>query len=391
MPAIPDPLPNAGAAAEPALRRWLRAFVPEPIHVDARERGRVVLGAALGIALTAWLCHRFASLWWPGLPWLVAPLGASAVLVFAVPSSPLAQPWAVLGGNTLSALVGVLCVRWVGPPDLAAALAVGGAIALMFALRCLHPPGGASALLVALAGISDPGFALYPVLLNSALLVAAGMAYNHLSGRPYPHPPARPAPQTDEDLDAVLGRYNQVLDIGRDELRALIEDTQLQGYQRRLADLRCGDIMSSRLITVSHRTPLAEAWQLFRSHRIKALPVVDAQGELVGIVTPADFMRAAEVGPEASFETRLRHLRDWALRSGTARQELVGHIMTRQVRVTQVGQHLAELIPLFGSTGHHHIPVLGEQRRLVGMITQSDVVAALCRPDLRADAPAQPR
>ena len=174
----------------------------------------------------------------------MAPLGASAVLVFAVPSSPLAQPWAVVGGNTVSALVGIACVHAVGSPELAAALAVGLAIALMFALRCLHPPGGASALLVALGGVTDPRFALYPVLVNSLLLVAVGMAYNQATRRSYPHRqlPAgattardAEADAIDADLDAVLARYNQVLDISRDDLKALLADTQLAAYQRKLA------------------------------------------------------------------------------------------------------------------------------------------------------------
>ncbi len=58
--------------------------------------------------------------------------------------------------------------------------------------------------------------------------------------------------------------------------------------------------------------------------------------------------------------------------------------MTREVRVARVDRHLVDLIPLFGSTGHHHIPIVGEGGKLVGIITQSDVVAALCRPGTAA-------
>jgi CBS domain-containing membrane protein len=54
--------------------------------------------------------------------------------------------------------------------------------------------------------------------------------------------------------------------------------------------------------------------------------------------------------------------------------------MTRKVRVASVNRHLAELIPLFGSTGHHHIPIVDTDGRLVGIVTQSDVVAALSQP-----------
>lgn len=183
------------------LPPWLAALMPTPVILNRGKRLRVVAGAGLGI-LTAALVSR----WWggdnPAVPWLMAPLGASAVLVFAQPASPLAHPWAVVVGNTLSALVGVLCVQafaspaiahglapWLAPwlmPGLAPALAAVGATALMFATRSLHPPGGATALLVVLSGITDPRFALFPVFVNSLSLAVVGLLYNNLSGSPYP-------------------------------------------------------------------------------------------------------------------------------------------------------------------------------------------------------------
>ena len=125
--------------------QWLRGLWPAPLAIDGRERLRVIAGAALGMLVTALTCQSIGTTAGSGWPWLVAPMGASAVLVFGVPTSPMAQPWAVVGGNMLSALVGIACARWIGQPALAAALAVAGAMALMFALRCLHPPGGACA------------------------------------------------------------------------------------------------------------------------------------------------------------------------------------------------------------------------------------------------------
>jgi len=345
-----------------ASSRW-RRFWPEPLAIDARERLRVTAGAALGVLMTAWLCQSIGAATGVGWPWLVAPMGATAVLVFAVPASPMAQPWPVIGGNLLSTLVGIACARWVGPPALAVTVAVTGAIAVMFAARCLHPPGGACALLAALAGVTDPAFTLFPVLANSVLLVLIGLAYHRVTRRAAAATPldaAAPRGTTgdtvDADLDAVIARYNQVLDIRRDDLKALLEDTQLLGYQRKLANIRCGDIMSRKLITANAATPLPAAWALFREHRIKALPVVDATGGIVGIVTPADFERR---DPPA---------------------DTVAQIMTRKVRVASGDRHLVELIPLFGSTGHHHIPIVDAGGRLVGIITQSDVMAALCEP-----------
>lgn len=364
------------------MRNWraqLQAFKPARLPVDARERLRIVVGAWLGLLLTAALSAWLVQ----GQAWLVAPIGASAVLVFALPSSPLAQPWPVIAGNTSAALAGMVCqsLHLAGhlSMPLAAALAVAAGIAAMLALRCLHPPGGAVALLMVLNGVTEPSFALMPVLLNSSLLVLVGVAYNHASGRPYPHRSASSTQAEDADLATVLARHNQLLDISVDELRELLADTQQQGYQRRLAALRCADIMSRQLIAVHRSTPLETAWSLFREHGIKALPVQDQSQHLVGIVTPADFLRAAEVDAPLSLEQRLKVLRDWALRAGTASPKLVGQIMTRQVRVARADQHLAELLPLFAGSGHHHIPVLDDQQRLVGIVTQSDMVAALWR------------
>ena len=92
---------------------------------------------------------------------------------------PMAQPWAVVAGNALSMLVGIGCVHAFGASPWAAALAVGLAIALMFALRCLHPPGGASALLAVLSGVHDPAFVLFPVFTNAVLLVLGGVHLQH--------------------------------------------------------------------------------------------------------------------------------------------------------------------------------------------------------------------
>ena len=386
------------------FRHWLQAFRPAPMRVDARERLRVVAGAIAGLLLTGVLTELL-SRHVPGVPWLVAPLGASAVLVFGVPASPLAQPWAVIMGNTASALVGIACVHlFGGTPELAAAIAVGGAIGLMFLLRCLHPPGGAAALLMVLSGVHDWRFALDPVLLNSVLMVLAGMAYNSITGRKYPHPQttgsAAPPkggatagaggadgatggapPFTGVDLDTVLAHYNQVLDIPRDDLQAIVDEAGLLATRRRMTTLRCADVMSRDVKTVEWGTPLQDAWALLRTHQIKALPVVDRTRRVVGIVTLADFMRGASLDLHDDWATRLRRLIRPTPTTHSDKPEVVGQIMSRQVRVASADRPLADLVPLFAATGHHHIPIVGDEARLVGILTQSDLVAALARGD----------
>ncbi|WP_416759788.1 HPP family protein [Roseateles sp. So40a] len=380
-----------------AMHAWLQALRPAPMRVDAGERLRVVAGAIAGLLATA-LLTELLSRHAPGVPWLIAPLGASAVLVFGVPASPLAQPWAVVMGNTASALVGIACAHlFGGVPELAAAIAVGGAIGLMFLLRCLHPPGGAAALLMVLSGVQDWRFALDPVLLNSALMVLTGMAYNGVTGRRYPHPqvtlstPTRPSTPAaagaggtafqGSDLDAVLARYNQVLDVPRDDLQAIVDEAALLAARRRMTTLRCGDVMSLDVKTVAWGTPLQEAWSLLREHHIKALPVVDRARRVVGIVTLADFMRSAPLDLHEDWASRLRRLIRPTPTTHSDKPEVVGQIMSRQVRVASADRPLAELVPMFADTGHHHIPIVGDEARLVGILTQSDLVAALARMD----------
>lgn len=366
-----------------ALLTHARAWLPGRNTVDARERMRAVAGAAIGLLITALLCRWMAEAVGVSI-WLIAPMGASAVLVFAVPSSPLAQPWSVIVGNTLSTMVGIACVRWIPDPAWAAAIAVGAAIGLMFATRSLHPPGGAAALLAVLTHTDHFSAALFPTFANSLLLVLAGVAYNSFTGRRYPHvqvvrPPSADARFSQADIDAVLARYNQVLDISRDDLESLIQQTELESYKRRLGTLHCGDIMSRDPVSVEFGTPLQEAWMLMTQRRIKALPVTDRTRRVVGIVTQADFFRLLDLEHHEGIAGKLRDLIRATRTVVSNKPEVVGQIMTRQVRVASADRPVVDLVPLFSEGGHHHIPIIDGERRLVGMITQSDFVRALYR------------
>ena len=362
-----------------ALRRWLGNFWPALLGIDRREHLRMACGAALGVLLSALLARWWANVWGIEAPWMVASVGASAVLVFGLPSSPLAQPWPVLAGSTLSALVGALCALLV--PDVAwsGALAVGLALALMVQLRCLHPPGGALALFVVLNHGGGVQLAVFPVLFNVLALLVVAVAYNTLTGRRYPHP-QRAARQavpaggfTVADVDAALAHYNQVLDISRADLEGLLHQVGRAAFQRTLGELRCTDIMSSPPFAVEQGVSLKEAWALLRREQIKALPVVDGQRQVVGIVTVADFMRLVNLDLHEGLGQRLR-----ALVIGRGQQPTqVQGIMTRAVQVAGAAQHVMDLVPLFSQGGHHHIPIVDEGQRLVGIITQTDLVRAL--------------
>ena len=199
------------------------------------------LGATFGILATIMLCGA-----WPfpaaDLPVIVAPLGASAVLVFAVPSSPLAQPWPVVGGNLLSTLVGIAAFRLVPGTTLAAGVAVGGAILVMSLCRCLHPPGGAAALTAVIGGTAVHAagwrFAFVPMGINSLVLVAAGVLFHWPRTHRYPHrpallPPAFPTVRLHEaDIDAALVQMRDSFDIDRDDLSALLAHAERHAAER---------------------------------------------------------------------------------------------------------------------------------------------------------------
>lgn len=121
--------------------------------------------------------------------WLMASLGASALLVFALPQSPMAQPWAVIAGNTLSALVGISCFLLLGSSFVALPLAASLSILAMFIGKCLHPPAAAVSLIVVLGQIVNYRYAVFPVMIDSILLILVGAAYSNLTGKPYPNRP----------------------------------------------------------------------------------------------------------------------------------------------------------------------------------------------------------
>jgi CBS-domain-containing membrane protein len=149
------------------------------------------IGACLGIAAVAWIDLLILTEGGNHLP-LIGSLGASAVLVYGAPRSPLAQPRNLVGGHVVSALVGVVCQQLLGHlPELAAPLAVATAIALMQLTKTLHPPGGATALIAVAGGeqIHRLGYlyVLAPVGLGALLLLAVALMVNNIPAtRRYP-------------------------------------------------------------------------------------------------------------------------------------------------------------------------------------------------------------
>lgn len=217
-----------------AGRRLLVWLSPDDANrTSHRERWFSALGGFVALFGLLWINTELLSL--QGAALVVASMGASLVLLFAVPHGALSQPWALLGGHLVSALIGVSCARWIGDPLLGGALAVGLAIGAMHYLHCVHPPGGATALVAVLGGEElrqlGYGFVLQPVLENVLLVLALAVLINlPLRRRRYPAGFAGGAatiavtPQRGElalshqDLGHALAQLDSYIDVNESDL-----------------------------------------------------------------------------------------------------------------------------------------------------------------------------
>lgn len=177
---------------------------------------------------------------------IVPSMGASAVLIFAVPHSPFAQPWSVLASHLLSAVIGVTCYQWVPLPALAAGLAVGLAIGAMHMTRCIHPPGGATALAAVIGGQElhalGYGYVTHPIAINCAVILLTGIVFNwFFPWRRYPaslmrYAPAAPAEKNQPNIGsahiaAAMDHLNVVIDVSPEELQEIVHQAQTIAQQ----------------------------------------------------------------------------------------------------------------------------------------------------------------
>jgi CBS domain-containing membrane protein len=165
------------------MRHLLRKIGPSTKSADHDRHYIAAAGALAGIALIVVLNLSAGGL--AGSIPLIAPMGASAVIVFCLPNSVLGQPWNVVVGNLVSALVGVCCAKWIEAPEMAAVAGMFLSVLGMVVTRSLHPPGGAVALTAILSGppIKQLGFsfAVSPVLVSSIALVGLGVAFHSVT------------------------------------------------------------------------------------------------------------------------------------------------------------------------------------------------------------------
>jgi CBS domain-containing membrane protein len=217
------------------LQAALKLVGLELSPVSHAERVVSTLGGFVGIYAIIIISARFVDA--QGAALIVASMGASAVLLFAVPHGPLSQPWPLVGGHLISALVGVSCAKLIPHSALAAAAAVSLAIGAMHYLRCIHPPGGATALsaVVGGAGVQALGYqyVLTPVLLNVAVILSVALVVNApFAWRRYPASLKRMRPTDErtakgpishENLVYALSEVDSFIDVSEQDLLVIYD------------------------------------------------------------------------------------------------------------------------------------------------------------------------
>lgn len=359
--------------------RWFGAFRPTSSKVKFREILLSAMGAFLGLFVSALVSHLAIG---ELNPWFVAPMGASAVLLFAVPASPLAQPWSIMGGNTIAALIGVTAMHLFGNSSIAFSVAVSVAIFVMMSLRCLHPPSGAVAMTAVLGGpaVSALGyhFVIWPVAINSLLMLVIAIIFNNLIGRRYPHQASivdhmanvsNPLPSerigiTSQDVEDVIEGRTELLDISTSDLKELMLEAQQHAYQRFSGNIRCKEIMSRNVLSLQADDSLTHALHLFENNNLMSLPVLNKHQQLIGSLSVYHLMH-----PHDGYVGFRNHV------NGVAQH--VHQVMEHKVFTVGPEQPIADLIPYFTDKGFHYLPVLDNSRHLLGVIGRADMIAAL--------------
>lgn len=369
-----------------------RTVSTDQLHLSFKDGCLTALTCFTAILITGFVAHTFAP---DQAPLLVASMGASAVILYVLPNSPLAQPWPLVMGHLSSACIGVGVAYGMPSVIYAAATAVGLSILFMLLLKCVHPPGAATALAPILG--HDPSktfdfmFVLIPVGLNVIIMLGLAIMFNRLIlHRPYPalNPPAlkhfTQAPEKNrltnayqQDLLAALAGFESFVDVSYDDLGKLFTTVNLLGYQRNHAQITCGDVMLRHIITLDYDTDVEAAWVLMQERHLKAIPILDRAKHVIGMVTIYDFLKFVQLTPYANVQKNF-----WAFirktpALSTSKPESIGHIMTRNPTKLNASASVVEAVQLMATQRHRYIPIVDDQQHFAGMLFQGDVMAAL--------------
>lgn len=378
------------------ISQFIRFLAVDPVNLSFKGKLLSVISSFSAILIMALVTQKLSV--GTASPIIVASMGASAVILFIIPHSPLAQPWSFFGGQLVSAVIGIASAQWFSDIALASACAVGGSIFAMLLLRCLHPPGAATAIAPILASTPvnplDYNFVLVPVGLNVAIMLIMAIMINRWVLR-HDYPIISKANDSkvklsqragisDQDLKQALQNMDMFMDVSPEDLRKLLTDAEAYSFKRFKGNISCADIMIRDVPTVEYGTEVEDAWNIMHKQKLKSMPVVDRARRVIGIVTWNDFFKFINLSPYDSFQDKFRAFVRRTPNISTDKPESVGHIMTTSVSVLPENAHIVELISLMSTQGFRQIPIVNNENRLVGMVYQANLIAALYDEQLSA-------
>jgi CBS domain-containing protein len=154
--------------------------------------------------------------------------------------------------------------------------------------------------------------------------------------------------------------------------------------------MQAKDIMTRRVITVTEASSVADVANALLEHGISAVPVVDASGDLLGIVSEGDLMHRAEAGTGRRRAWWLALFTDADAAAAEFVREhsrQVGDIMTRHVITASPETPIAEIADLLESNRIKRVPIV-ENGKLVGIVSRANLVQALSKAPRASEAPA---
>ncbi len=381
------------------LLAWV--FPQSPNRPNIKEQTISVAASFISMLVICWVSKRLLPS--PGGLVLVASMGAASLLVLVLPNSPLAQPYPLIMGHLVPTFVGVSVCYVTNNLFLAASLTVSLGLAGMYITQSMHPPGGAAALVPVIMGNQAIGgyeFLIYPVLLNVLTLIVIGIIINrYILKKDYPITPIKkdnphlhndPSPLERlgiraSDIESAIKTHNAFLNITTKDLDKIYDYAQMNAYARNFGAVRCKDIMSKDLITVEYGTSLEDAWALLRHHKVKILPVVDKANRVIGVLSLVDYLKRADLKTYHNFAEKLVQFVRKSPTIHTNKPEAVGQIMAHPPITAHEDALISTLVPLLSDKGLHHLPIVDSDNKLTGIVTQSDLIAALYQGAIQTD------
>ena len=178
------------------------------------------------------------------------------------------------------------------------------------------------------------------------------------------------------DLASAVTALNTFVDIQEDELVKLYNLAVDHAFERHVG-LTCADVMSRDVISVKPDTHIEVAWNRLRHHRVKALPVLDQEGKLVGILSTADFLRQMDDTTAAGLAVHLQGMLQRLPGAKSKKATLVSQIMTTGVSSARLDTPINTLVHQMIEKNMQHIPVIDDERKVLGVVTQTDTLVAL--------------